>query len=316
MSRQDTDAERGALPSLRELEVLRAMIASRKTIAAAQLLGVSQPAVSRAIAALEERTGRRLFARDGGRLSPTADAFALEEQSRPIFAALERIGRWPEGDARGGTLKVAASPTLAQFLLPEIVAGFRDAQPRVVVNVEIGTNVAVVAAVADRLADIGVVDTPSPHPAVRAEIFREASAHCLMPAGHRLAGQAAVSARDLADEPIVALARRFPSRIEAERIFADAGVVMRVAAETATSSFALELVKRGVGLALLNPFPLTLGGMDGLVARPFAPAIAYSTMLLFPAFGAVSPAARQFADLLKREQPDDGCTIPIRSDAR
>ena len=58
-------------PSLRELEVLQAMIATRKTVAAAQMLGISQPAVSRALAALEAHVGRPLFAREGGRLVPT-----------------------------------------------------------------------------------------------------------------------------------------------------------------------------------------------------------------------------------------------------
>ena len=55
-------------PSLRELEVLQAMIATRKTVAAAQMLGISQPAVSRALAALEADVGCALFARQGGRL--------------------------------------------------------------------------------------------------------------------------------------------------------------------------------------------------------------------------------------------------------
>ncbi|MGL4728003.1 MAG: LysR family transcriptional regulator, partial [Bosea sp. (in: a-proteobacteria)] len=86
-----TDDTRGHQPSLRELEVLRAMIASRKTIAAAHLLGISQPAVSRAIASLEARIGRSLFSRDGGRLTPTADAFALEAEAGTIFDALDRL---------------------------------------------------------------------------------------------------------------------------------------------------------------------------------------------------------------------------------
>jgi hypothetical protein len=73
-----------------------------------------------------------------------------------------------------------------------------------------------------------------------------------------------------------------------------------------------ELVRQKVGLALLNPFPLTLGGMHGLAARPFLPRITYRTSLLFPASGPVAPAARRFADLLRAWQPEDGLTTPIR----
>jgi DNA-binding transcriptional LysR family regulator len=300
-------------PSLRELEILRALIQSRKTTSAAASLGVSQPAVSRAIAALEARIGRPLFSREGGRLTPNADAFALEEAARPIFAALERIRLWPDGGQRQGVLKLAASPTLAQFLLPDILARLRIAEPDLTIHVEIGTNTTVVASVADRLADIGIADTPLHHPGVRAEPLREAVAHCVMPAAHRLAGHALITAGDLHDEPMIALARRFPSRVEADRHFAGVGAQPRIVAEAATSAFVAELVRRGVGLALVNPFPLTLaGGLDGLVARPFEPVIRYVTMLLFPAAGAVSPAARRFADVLKADQPEDGLTRPMR----
>lgn len=300
-------------PSLRELEILRALIHSRKTTSAAASLGVSQPAVSRAIASLEARVGRTLFARDGGRLVPTADAFELEEEARPIFAALDRIQVWPDGPARRGVLRVAASPTLAQFLLPDIVAQFQEAEPELTIQVEIGTGTSVVASVADRLADVGLVDQPAAHPGVRAEPLREGTAHCLMPEGHALASKEWICAKDFDGQAMIALARRFPSRVQADRLFASEGVAPRIVAEAATSAFVAELVRRGVGLALINPFPLSLGsGLHGLAARPFKPAITYDTMLLFPASGSASPAARRFADALKASQPDDGLTRPIR----
>jgi len=292
-------------PSLRELEVLRALIHSRKTTSAAASLGVSQPAVSRAIATLEERIGRPLFSREGGRLIPNADAFSLEEESRPIFAALERIQHWPDGGQRQGVLKVAASPTLAHFLLPDVVARFRQLEPELTVHVEIGTGSAVIAAVADRVADLGLVDAPAAHPGVRAEPMRESIAHCLMRAEHRLAGKECVVVEDLQDEPMIALARRFPSRIEAERLFAAAGVQPRVVAEATTSAFAAELVRRGIGIALINPFPLSDGALGELVARPFLPAIRYTTMLLFGVDGSASAAARRFADALKGHRGTD-----------
>ncbi|MGL4441647.1 MAG: LysR family transcriptional regulator [Bosea sp. (in: a-proteobacteria)] len=300
-------------PSLRELEILRALILSRKTTSAAASLGVSQPAVSRAIAALEESIGRPLFSREGGRLTPNADAFALEEEARPIFEAFERIMLRPGTVQRQGILKVVSSPTLAQFVLPDILAELRIAEPDLTIHVEIGSNTMVVASVADRLADIGLADTPLHHPGVRAEPLREAIAHCVMPQNHALAERSLIVASDLHDQPMIALARRFPSRIEADRHFASAGAKPRIVAEAVTSAFVSELVRRGVGLALVNPFPLTLGGaLDGLVARPFEPVIRYITMLLFPAAGAVSPAARRFADVLKASQPEDGLTRAIR----
>ncbi len=288
------------------------MIATRKTVAAAHALGVSQPAVSRALATLEERVGRALFLRDGGRLQPTADAFALEAEARPVLAAMERIGRWPTAGQHGGTLKVATAPTLAQHLLPDVVARFRETHPGVVVNVEIGTGSAVLAAVADRAADVGLVDTPAPHPGVRFEPIREAVAHCILPPGHRLAAKEMIAPGDLDGEPMIALARRFAARIAAERCFADAGAQPAIVAEAVTSAFVVDLVRKGVGFGLINPFPVLSAGASDVAVRPFAPAIRYTTMLLFPAMGAAPAAARAFADEVKASQPEDGLTTPIR----
>lgn len=299
-------------PSLRELEVLQAMIATRKTVAAAQMLGISQPAVSRALAGLERHVGRPLFAREGGRLVPTGDAFALEAEAQSVFAALERLAGWPGQAALASVLRIATAPTLAQFMLPPVLACFRREEPDVVAHVEIGTSSAVIAQVSDRAADLGIVDIPVSHPGVRGEVIREAVAHVVMPADHTLAGRELIGPRDLAGEPIIALARRFPVRIEAERAFADAGVALRLVAEGTTSVLIAEMVRQRIGLALLNPFPLTLGGMHGLVARRFTPTVSYRTLLLFPSAGPVAPAARRFADLLVATQPEDGVTTPIR----
>jgi DNA-binding transcriptional LysR family regulator len=299
-------------PSIRELEVLGALVRLRKTTSAAMSLGVSQPAISRALAQLEERLGRMLFLRDGGRLTPTPDALALEEQARPILAALDRLSAWPKGASSAGALRVAASPTLAHHVLPSVVARFREVAPEVTVQVEIGTGPTVLASVADRVADLGLMDTPSSHPAVTAEPFRLAEAHCVMPDGHPLAERSEIGVRDLVDVPIIALARRFSSRASIETAFADAGLQPRVVAEASTSAFAIGLVQEGVGVALLNPFPVCRVGMPGLVARRFTPAIPYRTSLLFPAAGGAATMARRFADRLKQVQPEDGLTTPIR----
>lgn len=299
-------------PSLRELEVLQAMIATRKTVAAAQRLGISQPAVSRALAALEAHVGRPLFAREGGRLVPTADAFALDAEAQPIFAALERLNSWPGQAVQASVLRIATPPTLAQFVLPPVLAEFRRQEPDVVANVEIDTSSTVITQVADRAVDLGLVDMSASHIGIQGEAIREAVAHVLMPEEHPLAEREVLTPQDLAEEPIIALARRFPERIKVEQAFADAGVALRLVGEGTAAVFVAEMVRQRVGLALLNPFPLTLGGLRGLVARRFAPAIAYRTMLLFPSAGSVAPAARRFADLLIAMQPEDGLTMPIR----
>jgi DNA-binding transcriptional LysR family regulator len=311
MSAGDLLTDRDPQPTLRELEVLRAMIASRKTIAAATMLGISQPAVSRAIASLEARIGRTLFSRDGGRLAPTADAFALEAEAGEIFAALERLSRWPDG-AHGRTLlRIASSPTLAQLLLTGFIARMRIAEPSLTYSVEICTGTDVLAAVADRRVDLGLLDMPVGHPAIRAETIREAHVHVLMPEDHPLAALPAISASDLADVPLILLPHRFAARGEIDKSFQRAGVRPNMVAEVSVTAFAAELVRQGLGLSIFNPFPLAMTAIPGTVWRPFHPMIQYRTYLLFPATGGVDPAARRFADMMARDMPEDGISRPV-----
>jgi DNA-binding transcriptional LysR family regulator len=299
-------------PTLRELEVLRAMMATRKTVAAASMLGISQPAISRTIATLEEKLGRSLFTRSGGRLIPTADAFTLEAEASPIFSALERLSSWPSQPSQGGLLRIATSPTLGHCLLPEIIASFRMLEPEAVIGIDIVTSNETIAAVADRRADIGIVDNPADHLAVRTETFREAISHVIMPSNDPLADKPRIFVPDISERPLIALASRFAARAELERVFATHGKSLKVTVEVSTSTLAAELVRAGVGITMVNPFPISINGLHGLVARPFSPTISYRTCMLFPATGPVSALARRFSQHLKMVQSEDRITIPIR----
>ncbi len=277
------------------------MIASRKTIAAAHLIGISQPAISRAIASLEQRVGRQLFRRDGGRLVPTADAFALEEQAAAVFSALDRLGAWHKPSEENRLLRVVASPTLAQHLLPGFISAMRREEASLAFAIDVCTSAEVLAAVADRRADLGLLDMSFGHPAVRAEMIRSSEAHVLMPEEHPLAAQAEITVQDLADVPLILLPHRFASRGEIDRSFEAAGVRPNIVAEVSVSAVAAELVRRRLGLSIFNPFPIAEQAAPGTVWRPFRPSIAYRTYILFPASGGTEPAARRFADLILRE---------------
>ncbi|MEQ8709047.1 MAG: LysR family transcriptional regulator [Rhodospirillales bacterium] len=288
----------GSKPTIRELEILQAMIRTGRTVTAAQTLGLSQPAVSRALAMLEGKIGRRLFSRDGNRLIPTAEALSIDSAASSILDALEHLGRPGGPVATGLPLRIAVSPTIAQFYLPVMMAGFCARYEDVRLEVEIARGTDVLSLVADRRADLGIVDAPPAHPAITAITLRECQAHVIMPQDHRLAGVSRLSPAQLAREPMVALVRRFASRTDFDQAFHRARVIQTIVAEVSTIAFAVELVRVGVGIALLNPFPLSLGGLDGLVAVPFDPQVHYRTSVLMPAAGTRNLIARQFVDHL------------------
>jgi DNA-binding transcriptional LysR family regulator len=300
--------QRGGL-TLRELEVLRAVISEGKTTAAAHRLGISQPAVSRAVAQLEARLGRKLFLRHGNRIEPTADGLALNEQIEPIFATLASLTANETDRPNPRRLRICAPPTLAHRLVTRLIAGFLRENPDASVHLEIGMSANVTAAVADENADLGIGDGRIRHDGLRMYPFRQAVAHAAIPHHHRLAGRTEIVPEDLAGEPFITLTRRFHQRNLYDRIFSERGVERNIRAETATSIAVCELVREGVGIGLVNPFPVNLRPVEGVVFRPFTPRIDYLTQFFTPA-GPVTPIAQSFIEYARRTVPADAYSQP------
>ncbi len=297
-------AHRRAGITLRELEVLRALVATGKTTAAAHRLGVSQPAVSRALAQLETRLDRLLFRRDGGRLVPTAEAIAIDSELEAVFAAIARIGEHAGQRAvMPAVLRVAAPPTIAHRFLPRHIAGFARAQPQVRVSLDVVSSDVLVTQVAEARVDIGISDTEPSHGGVHVEPFRSSDAVCLVPEDHPLAARAEIVPADLDGAPFIALTRRHSARIAIDRVLAEAGVQPRIVIETSTSVSASEFVREGLGLTLLNPFPVA-ARLTGVAVRPFRPAVRFSAAFLLASGQPPTPATLAFMAHV-RSQPDD-----------
>lgn len=294
------DGERTSV-TLRELEVLRALVETGTTTVAAQRLGLSQPSVSRALGQLEDRLGRPLFERRGGRLAPNADALAISDELGPVFAALERIENRASVARRSqtGTLRIAAPPTIAHRFLPSRVALFVRDNPGLEIVFDVLSSDALVTAVAEGRHDVALTDSAPSHEGVRTELLLATEAVCLMPARHPLAGRDVIRPSDLEGEPFVALTRRHSGRIACDRVFERAGVRRAFVLETATAVSAVEFVREGLGVALANPFPIVHQLGRGVVARAFAPSIPYRTSFLMATGRAPSAAVRAFIAMMR-----------------
>ena len=293
-----------ARPSMRELEVLVAMVQTGKTTAAAERLGVSQPAVSRAIAGLETALGRQLFDRDGGRLVANSEALRLAEQVGPLFAALDGLnGAVPRSDTPM-PLKIAAPPSLAHRFMPGLIAGFVADNPGQTVHMEIGMTEAVVASVANANAHLGISDGFIKHNGVVAHPYLRGTGHVVLRADHRLANRESLRPEHLDGEAFIALTPRFHRRFVYDKIFVDHRVTRRVVVETATSIAVCEMVRAGLGVGIINPFPVALREDEGLVFIPFLPRVEYLSSFLCP-LGPVAPMAQRFIEHARRATPRD-----------
>lgn len=132
--------------------------------AAAHLLAVSQPALSRTVRQVEEAVGARLFDRDTRNVALTPAGAELRPIAKRLVAefggAFGELARFVEG--RRGRIVVAALPSVAAVLLPPAIARYREGHPEVELAILDGLSGSVLDAVAEGRADVGLTIRPSP----------------------------------------------------------------------------------------------------------------------------------------------------------
>ena len=296
---------------LREFEALRAVVTTGTTIGAARRLGISQSAVSRALTQLEARVGRSLFIRKSGRIQPTPEALRLNDKLDPIFETLADIegAEWATPDDE--PLRLIVPPTLAHHFIISRVASFLKKNPSKQLQLDIQASDALVAGILDLRYDLGLTSAMIKRSGVHLVPWRRSQVVCAMPTGHPLSRLNIISPQDLEVVKIIEFLRRLGTRAITEQIFARAGIRPIQVAETATNMAALELVREGLGVTLINPFPLLSAGLNGIVVRPFDAAIVYHTSFVLPSGQSPSHLARQFMQFVKLTTPPDQYSEPI-----
>lgn len=149
--------------SLRQLEVFVATARSGSTRGAADQVARSQSAASAALADLEATLGAPLFDRVGRRLVLNRNGRALLPEATAVLersAALEGLF----SDAHAAPLRLAASLSIGEYLLPELLARWKRSHPDSPVQLMIGNTREVIAAVAALEADVGFIEGTQRHP--------------------------------------------------------------------------------------------------------------------------------------------------------
>lgn len=296
---------------LREFEALRAVVTTGTTVGAARMLGISQSAVSRALTQLEERADRPLFIRKSARIEPTSEALRLNEKLDPLFETLAEVegANWVAPDNQ--PLRVVVPPTLAHHFIIAKVASFLKQNPGKQLHLDIQSSDALLSGILDLRYDLGVTSSISQRTGIIVEPWRRSQVVCVMPIGHPLSDLDIITPRDLEGIDLVAFLRRLGTRALTEQIFARYGIQPRQVAETATNMAAIDLVREGMGVTLVNPFPILSSTMEGIVVRPFDAAIHYHTSFVLPSGRTPNHLARQFIAFMKENTPEDAYSEPI-----
>jgi DNA-binding transcriptional LysR family regulator len=191
----------------RQLAAFCAVVERRSFSQAAVRLGVTQPAVSLQVRALEKRLGAQLLDRSGRRVEPTEAGWRVYRGAQRLLSLeqqlLDELAAGAEGEL-AGELSLGASTGPAAIVVPQLLCEFQRENPRVRVSLQVHDTQTVVDLVADRELELGIVGAARRHRGVRFEPFFRDEVILACPPGHRFAGRT-VSLTELRGEPLIVM---------------------------------------------------------------------------------------------------------------
>ncbi|SJM33756.1 LysR substrate-binding domain-containing protein [Mesorhizobium delmotii] len=286
--------------NLRDVEVFHAIMISGGASSAAELMGMSQPSVSRSLAKLERSVGFSLFQRVKGRLAVTREGRLFHEEVVRNFVGLDalRQAALRIREVGEGTVRVASLAALGTGLVPRAVAQFLQQHPNVHVSLQVRTSSIVRDLVLSGQVDIGLAADEIDTSGLHSSVFATPRAMCVVPKHHRLASRAVVRLSDLHHERFVALSPEDTVRQTLDRMLAANNIEPHIVVDTPFSATVITLVAEGAGIGIANPFSIDPARRSQLAIVPFEPQLNFRALILRPPGDAASRLVSAFVGML------------------
>lgn len=257
-------------PNLRALELFVAIANEGSVGAGARKVGMAQPNASRAVSDLETATRMTLLERSARGSIPTEFGQLLAAQAREVLGSAQRFNAWVRAREESGSdleLRIGASMTIAECLLPTWLARLRDRLPQLRVDLRVLNSVQVLHEVNDGDLQLGFVETPDVPVGFNATVVQQDELIVVVPPDHPWATRgSSVSTKELAATPLVV---REPGSGTRDALDASLARFDPVApAQVLSSNTAVRLaVASGAGPAALSKFALRSQLANGELVR-------------------------------------------------
>lgn len=285
---------------LKDLEAYRAVMSTGSTLGAADLLGVSQSAISRRISQLEESLGLQLFFREGARLVPSRVNALVEPHVADVMERLhildDTVTSIRSGQHTQVMLRLAVPPGMSRRIIPRIIADFLKYHPETRFEVLHGTYDVSQRMLEEKTADIAFLRLPYAAAPLRRSQTIEAHSVCVMRRGHPLAELNAIQPKDLRDEPVVLLGWRRAPRHDLDLVFSAHGVRLKIAVEAHSVSSACGFAEQGIGIAIVNSLLVQDCSDLDIIIRRFEPAVPHQFAFVYSDQPHLSQTGQEFVD--------------------
>jgi DNA-binding transcriptional LysR family regulator len=260
--------------TVRQLQIFEAVARTLSFSRAAEVLRLTQPAVSMQIRQLEHFAGVPLFERSGRRLRITDAGEELVGHARAVLKALEAADQAFDSlkGLRGGRVRLAVVST-AKYFAPRLIARFLKTHPDVRIELQVDNRDATIRTLAANEVDLALMGRPPGELDLVATPFAEHPHVIIAPPGHPLAKGGPADVEALAAEVFLVREVGSGTRLFMERFFQQGGVPVRVGMEMPSNETIKQAVMAGLGLSFISLHTITLELAAGALAVVRAPGL-------------------------------------------
>ena len=245
----------------RRLQVFHAVARLLSFTKAAEVLHMTQPAVTFQIRQLEEQFDTRLFDRAHNRVSLTEAGHVAFEYAETIFekySELENAIREITGNI-SGSLTLGASTTISEYMLPALLGDFNAKNPDVLLRLRVSNTEGIVSMVENNVIDLGVVEGPVTNKNLLVEVCRKDDLVVVVPPDHELADLKSVSVEKMLEYPFICREEGSGTREVIAEHLKDQGVskhALKSCLELGSPEAIKGAIQAGMGVSVLSSVSL------------------------------------------------------------
>ncbi|MGB0846813.1 MAG: LysR family transcriptional regulator [Thiolinea sp.] len=289
--------------NIRQLEAFRATMRAGSVTAAAEMLHISQPSVSRLLADLQHKLGFELFIRSGRGLVATVEARRFYQGVESLFMGTDRLQELADTirSTAGDVVSLGAIQSVSNIALPRAVSQLYHERPDVRIMVYVRNTPAIIDAVQMQQFDLGIVGRAPPYEGVETLFETVLPYVCLMPETHHLADNAEIDLEALADsEQFVTFGGAYPD----EMLDIDHDLSQRLLSHSRLSAanmpMAAALAREAGVLAIVDQLSAEAALQNGgMVACKLKQQLHYHLAIVTRGLDTLTAEARQLVNLLK-----------------
>jgi DNA-binding transcriptional LysR family regulator len=302
-SKGKSEAGSSAPMRLRHIEVFNAIYLSGTISAAAQLLNVSQPSLSKTLQHAEDQLGFKLFRRVRGRLLPTEEAHIVYRETREVYERIEMLQQACRSLRAGddGHLRVAVIHAAGLEVAPAAIASFRRRYPRVTFDVRSYHHEESLRALFDRTSELAIVWGAAVHPRVAAQKVGQGELVVVYPKGQLTDVGERVPIHALAGRDMIGIQTSGPVGDLLSAHLNKLSESLNEVVSAHTFFVAAALVREGVGLAIVDELTARAAADERIEYKPLDPPVKFDIYAAHLEDRPLSHLAQKFVAELARE---------------